>query len=578
MIRLADPRLSRAVLVGVSRCADVARWPALPSVEANLADVRAALTDADLWGLPAENCVTILDPTDPGPVLEAVHAAAWAAQDAMLVYYAGHGSTTDTDLLLTMASTTSDNVLFRALRYSTVRDIIQQRRAANAVVLLDSCFSGMAHPMADTASFVDRQLAETSAYTLTSSARDAVSLAPPGERHTAFTGELLKVWTTGVPGAPRLLSLGTVSRAVTQALVDRRYPAPRHSQTGQGDQLALVRNVRRQAQTPVERSAQPAGGYTARDLVIKVVGVGGGGNNTVNRIVDVGLSDVELIVVNTDDQALLMSDAHVKVPIGREIARGLGAGANPELGRKAAEADEEVLADVLSGSELVFVTCGEGGGTGTGAAPVVASVARRQGALTIGVVTRPFTFEGQRRAAQAQSGIAQMRQACDTLVVIPNDRVLAHADSVRVSILDAFRATDQVCLDAIAAITDLIVSPGQISIGYGAVRQMLAGAGTAVIGIGRAHGANRGVSAAQQAITRPLIEHSVEGARGVIVSVAGSTSLGYDEMEAAVTTVTAGVAPDAHVIFGTTLDNSLGDTVKVTVIAVEGPAAHDDGT
>ncbi|MFE2218073.1 cell division protein FtsZ [Streptomyces canus] len=572
MSRLPDPLMSQAVLIGVSHCADAERWPALPSVESNVTDLRDALTNPRLWGLPAENCTTLLNPTDPGPVLEAVNTAARTARDTVLVYYAGHGSTTDADLLLTLASTTSDNLLFRALRYSTARDIIQQRRATHAVVLLDSCFSGMAHPMADVASFVDRQLAVTSAYTLTSSARDAISLAPPGERHTAFTGALLTVLANGLADAPESLSLGAVSRAVTRTLVDRRYPAPSHSQSGLGDQLALVKNV--QWQSPrtaptitARRWQQPSVGYTPKDLAIKIVGVGGAGMNAVDRMVEFGLSDVEFIAVNTDDQALMMSDAQVKLSIGRELVRGLGAGADPETGRKAAELSTSDLENLLRGSQLVFVACGEGGGTGTGGAPVVASVARRLGALTIGVVTRPFAFEGRRRAAQAERGVTQMNEVCDTIIVIPNDRVLAATDR-QASMLDAFRAADQVLLDAVAALTDLIVRPGLISIGYGAVRQMLTDAGPALIGIGTATGTDRALTASRQAIGSPLIEHSVEGARGVIISVSGDATLTYDEVEQAVGAITSRIDPEAHIIFGASLDSTLGPTLKITVIAL----------
>ncbi len=572
MSRLPDPELSRALLIGVSAYAEPERWQPLPAVERNLTDLRDALTDSRLWGLPPEHCTTILNPTDSGPVLEAVHSAARAAQDTVLVYYAGHGSTIDSDLLLTMASTTSDNLLFRALRFSVARDLIQQRRATNAVVLLDCCFSGMAHPMADLTSFVERQLAAASAYTLTSSARDSISLAPPGERNTAFTGELLKVLTSGVQHAPELLSLGTVARTVTQNLVDRRFPAPSHSQTGQGDQLALTRNVGwRPPQPSGGRSGpRPSRGFTAQDLAIKVVGVGGAGVNAVNRMIEVGVAGVEFIAINTDAQALLMSDADVTVDIGKELVRGLGAGANPEVGRKAAELHRDAIAEVLSGSELVFVACGEGGGTGTGGAPVVASIARSLGALTIGVVTRPFSFEGRRRTSQADEGIKRITMACDAVMVIPNDRLLSLSGH-QVSIMDGFRMADQVLVNAVRGITDLTTTPGLISIGYGAVRQMLTGAGPALIAIGEASGAGRAARSAASAISSQLTEQNLLAAQGVIISVAGSSELRYEEVQEVVALVTEAADQDANVIFGAVLDDSLSDSLRTTVVAVGPP-------
>src|ERR687887_2724820 len=258
--------------------------------------------------------------------------------------------------------------------------------------------------------------------------------------------------------------------------------------------------------------------------VIKVVGIGGGGVNAVNRMIEVGLKGVEFIAINTDAQALLMSDADVKLDVGRELTRGLGAGANPAVGRKAAEDHREEIEEVLKGADMVFVTAGEGGGTGTGGAPVVANIARSLGALTIGVVTRPFTFEGRRRANQAEDGIAELREEVDTLIVIPNDRLLSISDR-QVSVLDAFKSADQVLLSGVQGITDLITTPGLINLDFADVKSVMSEAGTALMGIGEASGENRAAEAARRAISSPLLEATIDGARGLVFNISGSSDL-----------------------------------------------------
>jgi len=300
--------------------------------------------------------------------------------------------------------------------------------------------------------------------------------------------------------------------------------------------------------------------------VIKVVGVGGGGVNAVNRMIEAGLRGVEFVAINTDAQALLMSDADVKLDIGRELTRGLGAGADPEVGRTAAEAHRDDIEDSLRGADMVFITAGEGGGTGTGAAPVVAEIARNLGALTVAVVTRPFGFEGRRRSVQAEQGISAVRNAVDTLIVIPNQRLLEHADQ-SLPIVDAFRLADEVLLHGVGGITDLITTPGLINVDFADVKSVMWGAGTAVMGIGRATGDNRAAQAAAKAIASPMLESSVEGASGVLLSVAGSSSMSLHEVNQAATTIAEYCTPDANVIFGATIDDSMGDEMRVTVIA-----------
>ncbi|HHV22616.1 MAG TPA: cell division protein FtsZ [Propionibacterium sp.] len=307
----------------------------------------------------------------------------------------------------------------------------------------------------------------------------------------------------------------------------------------------------------------PSQNYLA---VIKVVGVGGGGVNAVNRMIDSGLRGVEFIAVNTDAQALLMSDAHVKLDIGRELTRGLGAGADPEKGRQAAEDNSEDIEDALKGADMVFVTAGEGGGTGTGGAPVVARIARSLGALTIGVVTRPFGFEGRRRAQQAESGISALREEVDTLIVIPNDKLLQMTDH-QVAILDAFKQADQVLMQGVSGITDLITTPGLINLDFADVKSIMSNAGSALMGIGSARGEDRARAAAEMAVSSPLLESSIDGAQGVLLAIAGGSDMGLFEVSAAANLIQEAAHDDANIIFGTVIDDALGDEVRVTVIA-----------
>ncbi|MCK9893866.1 cell division protein FtsZ [Frankia sp. AgB32] len=311
--------------------------------------------------------------------------------------------------------------------------------------------------------------------------------------------------------------------------------------------------------------------------VIKVVGIGGGGVNAVNRMIEVGLKGVEFIAINTDAQALLMSDADVKLDVGRELTRGLGAGADPEVGRQAAEDHREEIEEVLKGADMVFVTAGEGGGTGTGGAPVVANVARSLGALTIGVVTRPFTFEGRRRATQADTGIDTLRNEVDTLIVIPNDRLLAMTDR-DISVLDAFRSADQVLLSGVQGITDLITTPGLINLDFADVKTVMSHAGSALMGIGRARGDDRATVAAEQAIASPLLEASMDGAQGVLLNISGGSDLGLFEINAAAELVADAAHPEANIIFGAVIDDALGDEVRVTVIAAGFDTVQDRRT
>ncbi len=300
--------------------------------------------------------------------------------------------------------------------------------------------------------------------------------------------------------------------------------------------------------------------------VIKVVGIGGGGVNAVNRMIDVGLKGVEFIAINTDAQALLMSDADVKLDIGRKLTRGLGAGAAPEIGRQAALDHIDEIEEVLRGADMVFVTAGEGGGTGTGGAPIVAKVAKDLGALTVGVVTKPFTFEGKRRTAQAEEGIENLRSEVDTLIVIPNDRLLAISDR-SISALEAFKTADQVLLSGVQGITDLITTPGLINLDFADVKSVMAGAGSALMGIGSARGEARSIRAAELAISSPLLEASIDGAHGVLLSIAGGSDLGLFEISEAAELVAKSAHPDANIIYGTVIDDALGDEVRVTVIA-----------
>ncbi len=306
-----------------------------------------------------------------------------------------------------------------------------------------------------------------------------------------------------------------------------------------------------------------SGGYLA---VIKVVGVGGGGVNAINRMIEAGVRGVEFVALNTDAQALLMSDADVKLDIGRDITRGLGAGANPEVGRAAAEAHRQELEEVLKGSDMVFITAGEGGGTGTGGAPIVAQVAKSMGALTVGVVTRPFGFEGRRRALYAEQGIQELRDAVDTLIVIPNDRLLEVGDP-KAPMTETFRIADEVLMNGVAGITQIITTPGLINVDFADVKTVMSDAGTAVMGIGRASGDERGAQAAQRAIASPMLESSMEGARGVLLSIAGPSSMTLHEATTAAKVVADHAEDDAEIIFGAIIDDALGEEMRVTVIA-----------
>lgn len=328
----------------------------------------------------------------------------------------------------------------------------------------------------------------------------------------------------------------------------------------------LVRLKLPKTQQHIEQGKQDVAAPQNYLAVIKVVGIGGGGVNAVNRMIEVGLRGVEFIAINTDAQALLMSDADVKLDVGRELTRGLGAGANPEVGRQAAEDHAEEIEEVMRGADMVFVTAGEGGGTGTGGAPVVARIARSLGALTIGVVTRPFTFEGRRRATSAESGIDALRDEVDTLIVIPNDRLLSISDR-NVSVLDAFRSADQVLLSGVQGITDLITTPGLINLDFADVKSVMQGAGSALMGIGSARGEDRAVQAAELAIASPLLEASIDGAHGVLLSIQGGSDLGLFEINEAARLVQEVAHPEANIIFGAVIDDALGDEARVTVIA-----------
>ena len=300
--------------------------------------------------------------------------------------------------------------------------------------------------------------------------------------------------------------------------------------------------------------------------VIKVVGVGGGGVNAVNRMIDAGLRGVEFQAINTDAQALLLSDAEVKIDIGRELTRGLGAGSDPDIGRQAAEDNRQEIEESLSGADMVFITAGEGGGTGTGAAPIVADVAKGLGALTIAVVTRPFGFEGRRRAVQADQGITRLREKVDTQIVIPNDRLLSVADE-HTTVVDAFAKADEILLDGVRGITELITTPGLINTDFADVKMIMNDAGSALMGVGEGSGEQRATSAARKAISSPLMESPIDGARGILLSITGSSSLTLNEVNEAAELVVGVAHPDANIIFGTVVDESIGDTVRVTVIA-----------
>lgn len=299
---------------------------------------------------------------------------------------------------------------------------------------------------------------------------------------------------------------------------------------------------------------------------IKVAGVGGGGQNAVNRMIDAGLQGVEFSALNTDAQALEMSNAAVKVRLGEKLTRGLGAGSNPEIGQKAAEESREEIRQLLEGADMVFVTAGMGGGTGTGGAPTVAEIAKEVNALTVGVVTKPFAFEGRRRQQQAEQGIKMLREKVDTLIVIPNDRLLQVAEK-RTSIIDAFKLADDVLRQGVQGISDLITVPGLINLDFADVRTIMDNAGSALMGIGVCTGEDRAVKAAKAAISSPLLEASIEGARGILLNITGSSSLGLFEVNDAAEIIAEAADPEANIIFGAVIDETLRDEVRVTVIA-----------
>jgi cell division protein FtsZ len=305
------------------------------------------------------------------------------------------------------------------------------------------------------------------------------------------------------------------------------------------------------------------GNYLA---VIKVVGVGGGGTNAVNRMVDAGLAGVEFIAVNTDAQALMMTDADVKIQVGTQATRGLGAGADPEIGFAAAQESRDELKEALKGADMVFVTAGEGGGTGTGGAPIVAELGQELGALTVGVVTRPFAFEGRKRADQAERGIDQLRDRVDTLIVIENDRLLQVVER-QTSVVEAFRMADDILRQGVQGITDLITEPGLVNLDFADVRTIMRDAGSALMGIGRATGENRAAEAARIAVSSPLLEASIEGATGILLNITGGSDIGLFEVNEAAEVVTGAADQNANVIFGAVIDDSAGDEVQVTVIA-----------
>ncbi|KYO66688.1 MULTISPECIES: cell division protein FtsZ [Thermovenabulum] len=299
---------------------------------------------------------------------------------------------------------------------------------------------------------------------------------------------------------------------------------------------------------------------------IKVIGIGGGGNNAVNRMIDAGLKGVEFIAINTDAQALYLSKADKKIQIGEKLTKGLGAGANPDIGRKAAEESKAEIEEAIKGADMIFITAGMGGGTGTGAAPIVAEISKNMGILTVGVVTKPFTFEGRRRMAHAEMGINNLKACVDTLITIPNDRLLSIAEK-KTSILEAFRIADDILRQGVQGISDLIAVPGLINLDFADVRTIMMDTGLAHMGIGRGTGENRALEAAKQAVSSPLLETSIEGAKGVLLNITGSSNLGILEVNEAAEFISAAADPDANIIFGAVIDEKLQDEIRITVIA-----------
>ena len=300
--------------------------------------------------------------------------------------------------------------------------------------------------------------------------------------------------------------------------------------------------------------------------VIKVIGVGGGGSNAVNRMIDAGLKGVEFVAINTDRQALLLSNASQKIQIGEKLTKGLGAGANPEIGQKAAEESREIIQNIIQGSDMVFITAGMGGGTGTGAAPIIADIAKQLGILTVGVVTKPFTFEGRKRALHAEEGIKDLKEKVDTLVIIPNDRLLQISEK-KTSMIEAFKTADDVLRQGVQGISDLIAVPGLVNLDFADVKTIMLNTGMAHMGIGCSNGENRAVEAAKQAIQSPLLETSIDGAKGVLLNITGGPNLGLFEVNEAAELVSQSADPDANIIFGAVIDEDLKDEIRITVIA-----------
>ena len=308
---------------------------------------------------------------------------------------------------------------------------------------------------------------------------------------------------------------------------------------------------------------EPTNSYLA---VIKVVGVGGGGTNAVNRMIDAGLRGVEFIAVNTDAQALMMTEADKKIHVGSNITKGLGAGANPEIGMRAAEESHDEIKEALQGADMVFITAGKGGGTGTGAAPIIAEIAKEVGALTVGVVTKPFTFEGRKRNLQADEGIDKLKDKVDTLIIIPNDKLLSIQDR-NIALLDAFKIADDVLTNGVQGITDLITVPGLINLDFADVKTIMASAGSALMGIGAATGESKAKDAATKAISSPLLEASIDGAKGILLNISGGSDMGLFEVNEAAEIISKAAHPEANIIFGAVIDESMGEEVRVTVIA-----------
>jgi cell division protein FtsZ len=366
------------------------------------------------------------------------------------------------------------------------------------------------------------------------------------------------------------ISIGKPAAAASAETPAFQTPAP-VAQTPAPAAQAAAPSARVQQESPVARVREPEARDRARQnqgylATIKVVGVGGAGVNAINRMIDSNLRGVEFVAVNTDAQTLRMSDADVRIDLGATTTRGLGAGSMPAVGRAAAEEHRSDLAEALAGADMVFVTAGEGGGTGTGAAPVVAQVARESGALTVGVVTRPFSFEGRHRYQQAESGILELAAATDTLIVIPNDRLLSVA-TAKTSMLQAFAMADEVLLQGVQGVVDLIITPGLINTDFADVRMIMKDAGRALMGIGEAAGEDRAVAAAQAAITSPLLESPIDGAKGILLNICGPSDLSLFEVNAAAEIVHSVADPEANIIFGAVIDDTLHDQVRVTVIA-----------